>query len=107
MEENQVNTHVICPICGIKRASLGRHLFYIHNLTKEEFLEKYPKYPLVSESLRKKASDNCKKQWEEDFHNKLAVTHSPASKRKRKKNRKKKAVNIEDRFKLSRGIIKN
>ena len=76
----------------------------MHGLTKIQFLELYPGYPLVSKRLRDKARETCKKQWKDNYYRKLIETHSIESKQKRRESRFKKATTLGARFKKSRGI---
>jgi len=93
---------VKCPICGLERASLAKHMLHVHKITKQQFKDEYPEYSLVADVVRDRARATCKKQWEDDYYKKLANTHSLKSKLKRREKRIRNAKTIEERFKKGR-----
>jgi hypothetical protein len=49
--------YVECRVCGLRNLYMdARHLSNHHNLTKEEYLEKFPNAPIISEKKRKAQS---------------------------------------------------
>ena len=46
------DSYVKCPICGVERKNLGRHIQCTHHMTQQELLELYPGTELTSESCR-------------------------------------------------------
>jgi hypothetical protein len=50
-----------CPICKNEFVSLNSHIHFKHKLSTEEFLKQYPNTKLVSDSIKQKVSESCKK----------------------------------------------
>ena len=57
---------VQCPICGIKRRKLHKHIQFTHNLTSKEFKEKYPDSKLESDNEKSKRSKAASDSYSED-----------------------------------------
>jgi hypothetical protein len=52
----EVLQSVECQLCGKKFQALATHLYTIHGITSEEYLDEYPDAELVSERLREQAT---------------------------------------------------
>lgn len=98
----ELKEKIKCPICGIERASLARHVKSAHGLTKKQFLKEYPNHYLISPALREKARQTCKKQWDDNYYKKLAGVHNPKNDRQRREKKIRKATTVEERFKKGR-----
>jgi hypothetical protein len=49
-----------CPICQTQHKTLGSHIYFKHNLKKEDFLKQYPNTKLTLDSVKEKTSKTCK-----------------------------------------------
>lgn len=60
IDKSDDNEYVTCKVCGERKKQLNIHLQQIHNMTAEEYLNKYPNSELCSLSFRKSQSDASK-----------------------------------------------
>ena len=58
--------YVVCPICGHEGKRIYKHIKKAHDLTLEEFREKYPVSETTCSSLRKQIQRNTKKSLNEE-----------------------------------------
>lgn len=115
---------VKCPICGIERKALYKHIHFIHQMSVEDFREKFPKYPTedkeVIENLhnsqvkrwskieeKEKASEVMKKLWkDEEYRSKLSKSRVIGAK-KQWMNKELSAVRIESIRKAQTNLWKD
>lgn len=51
---------ITCPICGLFMGQIGHKHLAKHNLTTEQFKDKYPDHPMGPNKMKQKWSDRCK-----------------------------------------------
>lgn len=71
---NENNHKIICPICNEEFDGLLKHIFYKHNLSKDEFKKLYPNVRMFNDKRKKQniICEECGKKFE---YNNLYMIH--------------------------------
>lgn len=58
--KKEFHDFVVCKVCGFRDSTLGRHIGSAHNLTAEQYRQKFPGAYIVSKSVTDLRSDSVK-----------------------------------------------
>lgn len=65
--------YVVCPICGVFKKNLTKHIQMKHHLDKNKILQLYPGIKLIANSTSQKISNALKENWKnEDYAEKCS-----------------------------------